>query len=83
MNIDVNLWNSFNNAITSVEDCWAYNPCAGSSTQCYWCPSKSPTLKPTFTPTIASIPTISSAPSVYVDVVVGDVAILLIDSGYS
>lgn len=77
----MNLWNSFNNAITDVEDCWAYNPCAGSSTQCYWCPSKAPTLKPTFLPSIATEPTISPPPTIRVDVSVGDVAIVLIDSG--
>jgi hypothetical protein len=75
------LWGSFNDAITSVEDCWAYNPCAGSSTQCYWCPSKPPTMKPTSQPTVPVVPSVSAAPSVQVDVLVGDLALVLVDSG--
>ena len=33
------LWHAFNKTITVIEDCWAYDPCNGSSTKCYWCPS--------------------------------------------
>ena len=31
-----NLWNSFNKSVAAVEECWEYDPCAGTSTQCYW-----------------------------------------------
>jgi hypothetical protein len=75
------LWGSFNDAITSVEECWAYNPCAGSSTQCYWCPSKPPTLRPTSQPSAATVPSVSATPTIQVDVVVGDIALVLIDTG--
>jgi len=42
------LWYAFNKTITVVEDCWAYDPCSGSSTKCYWCQSRSPTIKPSY-----------------------------------
>lgn len=41
------LWSSFQSAITSIESCWSYNPCTGTSTKCYWCESHEPTLRPT------------------------------------
>jgi hypothetical protein len=31
-----NVWTSFNKSVTDVEGCWQYDPCAGTSTQCYW-----------------------------------------------
>ena len=45
-----NAWNIFNNIVSSVESCYLYNPCSGTS-QCYWCsnfflPSYSPTASP-------------------------------------
>jgi len=35
---DTDLWTAFNATISTYEDCYAYNPCTGSSTKCYWCP---------------------------------------------
>jgi hypothetical protein len=67
----MNLWNSFNNAITEVEDCLAYNPCTGFSTQCYWC--QSPQELPAVTP--------GRVLSGSVSVGIGDVAIVLVNSG--
>ena len=34
---DFDLWKAFNSTISTVESCYSYNPCGGSSTQCYWC----------------------------------------------
>ena len=31
------IWPSFKDTITSTESCWEYDPCTGTSTQCYWC----------------------------------------------
>lgn len=40
------LWSAFNSSIRSIESCYQYDPCLGTSTQCYWCPSKAPTSSP-------------------------------------
>jgi len=49
--IDSNLWNAFNHIVTSVESCFEHNPCGGSGSQCFWCPSLSPNISPTLSPT--------------------------------
>ena len=53
------LWAAFNSSIVSVESCYQYDPCLGTSTQCYWCPTKAPTVKPT----PSASPTLSLPPS--------------------
>ena len=63
--IDNNLWSAFNNAIGGVEGCYQYNPCAsagGTSTQCYWCTTSSPTALPTIA-VLSPSPSPTSAPS--------------------
>jgi deoxyribonuclease-2 len=64
---DYNLWVAFNATIVSEEPCWEYNPCQpfGHSTQCYWCPTTSPTSAPTDSPTASpsSAPTVSPTAS--------------------
>ncbi len=47
---DPNLWNAFNNTIVSVESCFEHNPCGGSGSQCFWCPSYSPNMAPSLSP---------------------------------
>jgi hypothetical protein len=81
-NASYTLWNSFNKAITSTESCWQYNPCAKDDTQCYWCPSKSPTIKPTFSPTNVQVPSVSVAPTASIEgqISTGDVAIIAINT---
>lgn len=80
---EASLWTSFNTAIAGVEDCWEYNPCTGSSSQCYWCSTGSPTLSPTPAPTSVPAPTLTFAPSVYVgeNVSTGEVAVIVFNSG--
>lgn len=60
--IDSGLWNAFNRSVAALEGCWQYDPCLGSSTQCYWCPSKAPTKLPTLHPMLSTFaPTINPA----------------------
>ena len=53
---DASLWIAFNSIVASVESCYKYNPCGGSSTQCYWC---SPSALPSSAP-LSMFPTLSS-----------------------
>ena len=57
--IDSNLWNAFNNTIVSVESCFEHNPCGGSGSQCFWCPSYSPNIAPSLSPNSSPHPTIA------------------------
>jgi hypothetical protein len=34
---DANIWSAYTKIIAATEECWAQNPCTGTSTQCYWC----------------------------------------------
>jgi len=34
------MWLAFTQTIVTVEGCYDYNPCDGSSTHCYWCPAQ-------------------------------------------
>jgi hypothetical protein len=79
----ISLWSSFTISIAGVEACWEYNPCAGSSTQCYWCDTGSPTLKPTPAPSGVPAPTQTFAPSLFVgeNVSVGEIALIVFNSG--
>ena len=45
---DEGMWKAFDSIISSVESCYEYDPCYpnGTSTQCYWCPTASPTSSP-------------------------------------
>lgn len=38
---DYDLWAAFNRTILTVEGCYAYDPCTGTSTKCYWCAAPS------------------------------------------
>jgi deoxyribonuclease-2 len=45
---NLNLWKAFDSIIKSQESCYQYNPCYPyqTSTQCYWCPTNSPSVSP-------------------------------------
>lgn len=36
---DLSIWLAFNKTINGFEGCYDYNPCTGTSTKCYWCPT--------------------------------------------
>jgi len=39
---DSSLWGAFYDIISSTESCYAYDPCASGSGNCYWCPKYIP-----------------------------------------
>lgn len=75
-NASATLWQSFDIAITGVEDCWAYNPCSGTSTKCYWCPPPEPTIRPSPFPTSNQVE--PTGPPI--TALAGDVAVILFNT---
>lgn len=73
---DAFLWNAFNASIGSVEDCWAYDPCTATSTQCYWCPDADVSSAPSPFTTMAP-----TAPEDYLDLTGGDITVIGVNTG--